>query len=234
MRSTGSVEREKQDPKTGLEPLSLVLFAICGLSLVLGGGYIGAKAAGFSFGKTMIDHQLKSPDVAGGGAEKTELEKYIDAGAAAYVACTGCHQSSGKGLGMIPPLVNSEWVNEGTERFAQIILNGLRGPITVAGDSYGAQEMPAQKVLLKDKQIAQVMTYVRHKFGGVTDIVVTPEMIAEARKKHGERNTPYTAGELAPADAMLPGDQPAWANPDAAPEAPPAEGGEGGAAPESN
>ena len=97
---------------------------------------------------------------------------------------------------------------------AQIVLNGIRGPITVNGTSYGAQEMPAQKGALSDQRIAQVITYVRERFGGITDTVVTKEMIADARNRHGERAAQYTAGELAARDAMLPGEQPAWMNPE--------------------
>ena len=50
----------------------------------------------------------------------------------------------------------------------------------------------------------------RERFGGITDTVVTKEMIADARNRHGERAAQYTAGELAAEDAMLPGEQPAW------------------------
>jgi hypothetical protein len=122
-------------------------------------------------------------------------------------------------------LVDSEWASQGTERFAQIILNGIRGPITVNGASYGAQEMPAQKGALNDQQIARVMSYVRVKFNGAVeaDPVVTKEMIADARNRFGDRGNLYTAGELAAADVMLPGEQPEWANPETAE----GEGGEG-------
>ena len=109
-------------------------------------------------------------------------------------------------------------MKEGTERFAQIVLNGLIGPISVAGNSYGAQAMLPQKALLNDQKIAQVMTYVRHNFGGVTDMVVTKEMVAEARKRHGDMAGSYNSADLAPADSMLPGGQPDWMNPENADE----------------
>ena len=204
--ATGSVKREKDDPRTGLEPLSLWLFAGCASVLILGGSYLGAKSAGFDFNKTGADiADAQKPEGAGASAVKTLLEQYIQAGQNAYITCQGCHQGNGMGLGLIPPLVESEWVSQGTERFAQIILNGLQGPVEVNGKSYGGQAMPAQKGGLKDLQIAQIMTFVRHQFGGATDGVVTKEMVADARSRFGDREGAYTVAELSAADVMLPG-----------------------------
>ena len=242
VRDHASLRREKEDPKTGLEPITLSLVAICAAALMIGGGYLGAKSGGFDFASTTQSGYVPGkPDIELAGAELSELDKYLLGGEAVYKAvCNGCHQVTGGGQGQIPPLVNSEWVNEGTERFAQIILNGMRGPISVNGASYGAQEMPAQKGALNDAQVAQVMSYVRHKFGGVTDIVVTKEMIAGAREKHGAKAGTNTVADLAAADSNLPGEQPEWLNPEPAAEAEapadgadaaPAEGG-GSAAPE--
>ncbi len=80
--------------------------------------------------------------------------------------------------------------------------------------------MPAQKGALNDLRVAQVMTYVRARFAGVSDVIVTKEMVEDARNRHGDRATQYTAGELVGADAMLPGEQPAWMSPDDDPSAP--------------
>ena len=70
------------------------------------------------------------------------------------------------------------------------------------------------------------MTYVRHQFNDVTDMVVTEEMVADARARFGDQAGAYTVAELSGADVMLPGDQPDWMNP-----AGEAEGGDGGDAP---
>lgn len=215
VRDHASLRREKEDPKTGLEPITLSLVAICAAALMIGGGYLGAKSGGFDFASTtQAGYVPGQPDIELAGVELSELDKYLLGGEAVYKAvCNGCHQVTGGGQGQIPPLVESEWVNEGTERFAQIILNGMRGPISVNGASYGAQEMPAQKGALNDAQIAQVMSYVRHKFGGVTDIVVTKEMVVAGRGKHGAQAGLNTVGTLAAADSNLPGEQPEWLNP---------------------
>lgn len=228
VRAQSSVKREKQDPKTGLEPISLWLFCICGLVLIVGGTYVGAKSAGLDFSQSALRDANPTPPAGyvPAEAELTPRGQWIKDGKGVYASvCAGCHQANGKGNGQIPPLVASEWVAEGSERFAQIIIKGLKGPITVAGASYGGQEMQPQGHL-KDKQIAQVMSYVREKFAGRSDIIITEEMVAHARKGSADRAGQYTASELAAADAMLPGEQPAWANPEAA-EGEAADGQEG-------
>ncbi|MFP6873385.1 MAG: cytochrome c [Verrucomicrobiales bacterium] len=217
VREHASARREKQDPEAGFEPLSLWFFSICACVLMVGGGYLGAKSAGFDFGSIQVSGYKAGapPNFTPVGPVLSERDKYFKAGEAVYkTVCNGCHQANGRGQGQIPPLVDSGWVTNGTERMAQIVLNGIRGPITVNGTSYGAQEMPAQKGALSDQRIAQVITYVRERFGGIADAVVTKEMIADARNRHGDRVAQYTAGELAAQDAMLPGEQPAWMNPE--------------------
>jgi hypothetical protein len=74
--------------------------------------------------------------------------------------------------------------------------------------------MPAQKGAINDKQIAQVMTYVRYKFGNITDSVVTKEMAEAARQKFGDNPKQYTASELSGPEVMLEGDQPDWLSPE--------------------
>ena len=214
---------EKPKPSADQEPFPVWLLIVCVVVLIVGGSYVGANSGGFEFANhNKSGYEPSVPaGISGKAPELSEFEKYVKGGEAVYRAvCNGCHQATGAGQGQIPPLVDSEWVTNGTERFAQIVLNGIRGPITVKGASYGGQEMPAQKGALKDKQIAQVMTYVRLRFGNISDSVVTKEMVESARQKFGTRPNQYTSGELAPEEAMLPGDQPEWL----APEEPEVEG----------
>ena len=214
--SLSSSSEENPKPSSGQEPFPVWLLVVCVVIMIIGGSYVGANSGGFSFSNNHIaGYQPSAPDgLTGKAPELSELEKYVNAGEAVYKAvCNGCHQGAGQGNGQIPPLVDSEWVNLGTERFAQIVLNGLSGPITVNGASYGGAAMPAQKGAINDKQIAQVMTYVRHKFGNITDSVVTKEMIEVARQKFGDNPNQYTASDLSAEDVMLEGDQPDWVSP---------------------
>ncbi len=204
---------ENPKPSSGQEPFPLWLLVVCVILMIIGGSYVGANSSGFNFTNNhKAGYQPSAPDgLTGKVAELSDFEKYVNGGEAVYKAvCNGCHQATGQGQGQIPPLVDSEWITQGTERFSQIVLNGLTGPITVNGASYGAAVMPAQKGAINDKQIAQVMTYVRYKFGNITDSVVTKEMAEAARQKFGDKPNQYTASELSGPEVMLEGDQPDW------------------------
>jgi mono/diheme cytochrome c family protein len=90
--------------------------------------------------------------------------------------------------------VNSDYVKGNPERMIAIVLNGVIGPITVDGKSY-TNMMPAQGAVLTDVKISQVTSYVRKAFGdGASPI--TPEQVAEARKKYGTRATSWSEAEL--------------------------------------
>jgi mono/diheme cytochrome c family protein len=78
--------------------------------------------------------------------------------------CSGCHQSNGQGqAGQIPPLAGNEDLFRSREFPLYVILNGLKGKITVHGTAYDNQ-MPSFNFLTNDK-IAAVVKYVRHSWG---------------------------------------------------------------------
>lgn len=81
------------------------------------------------------------------------------------IHCIACHQLNGQGLaGAFPPLVGSEWVLGPPERPIAIVLNGLMGEIEVKGQKWNSVMAPLGAVL-KDDQIAAVLTYVRNAWG---------------------------------------------------------------------
>ncbi len=109
--------------------------------------------------------------------------------------CIACHQPTGQGLPLVfPPLTKSPYVNGSAERFAAIILKGNIGPFTVDGKPFN-NVMPGQEALLDDAKIAAVMTWVRVNFGNSAP-PVSPEVVANARKKFTERKTSWTQPEL--------------------------------------
>jgi mono/diheme cytochrome c family protein len=79
--------------------------------------------------------------------------------------CIACHQANGLGVpGAFPPLAGSEWVTGSEERLVRIVLHGLQGPITVKGNEYNNVMAPLGAVL-KDEQIANVLSYIRQEWG---------------------------------------------------------------------
>ncbi len=208
-----AVKREKSEPTAGLEPVSIWAFIIAGLVMVAGGAYLGAySAGGLSMKNTyaVANYVPAERPVLEGSVvvEDTRpwIDKWMAGGKSVYATCQACHQTNGNGMpGQFPPLGDSEWVVNGTERLGAILFPGIQGPMSVKGSTYNGL-MPAQGAMLSDKQIAQVMTYIRRSFGNDAS-VVTEEMVKNARAKYGSRTAPWSEAELLeiPQDAMLPG-----------------------------
>ncbi len=114
--------------------------------------------------------------------------------------CMACHQTSGLGIeGAFPPLIKNEWVSGNPERTIRVILNGLMGKLTVAGTEYNSLMVPFADSL-SDKQIAEILTYIRQDFGNSSG-AVDESLVAAVRAEVGSRELSWTQEELA-----------AWAN----------------------
>lgn len=101
--------------------------------------------------------------------------------------CSGCHQSNGQGqAGQVPPLAGNEDVFRSREFPLYVILNGLKGKITVHGTTYDNQ-MPSFDFLSNGK-IAAVVHYVRNAWDNQSKRPkgmppVTSADVAKIRKK---------------------------------------------------
>jgi mono/diheme cytochrome c family protein len=222
-----AIQREKIEPRMGLEPLSLWLIAIYGLAIFFGGAYLGRYSGNFS-GEGLdplggAPRPLKA-GATGPSAQTTELSAF-DRGKKVFSAnCAVCHQPNGLGAAGqgYPPLVGSEWVTGSTKRLGMIILKGLQGPITVKGQQYGTAVMQPWDKTLSDAKIADVMTYIRQEWGNQAS-PVSPAGVAALRKELANHPDSYTEAELKtiPDDANLPGDDAAATKPGEPPGAPP-------------
>ena len=109
--------------------------------------------------------------------------------------CLGCHTEAGTGNpGVYPPLDGSEWVNTVPERLINILLHGMIGPVSVAGEEYNGL-MPGWAQALKDNEIAAVATYIRSAWGNFSPPITT-QQVTTAREANKGRTTPWTAQEL--------------------------------------
>lgn|SRR5690606_33733997 len=89
--------------------------------------------------------------------------------------CLVCHMADGTGVpGMYPPLINTEWVIGEKQRLIQITLQGLSGKIEVNGITYN-NVMPPNSYL-SDREIADVLTYVRQSFGNDASEITIEEV----------------------------------------------------------
>ncbi len=112
--------------------------------------------------------------------------------------CGTCHQPDGKGLvdSGFPPLAGTKWAVGDEVRLIKLTLKGLMGPIEVKGKAYaGHVPMTPFEGLLKDEEIAAVLTYVRNSFGNKAS-VVTPEAVKAVRASVKSRPGFYTPAEL--------------------------------------
>lgn len=109
-----------------------------------------------------------------------------------------CHQSDGGGLSAsgFPPLAGTKWVTGSDERLIKLVLNGLHGPIEVLGHKYGGQvPMTPFGGMLKDDEVAAVLTYVRNSFGNKAS-AVSPEKVKEVRASTKGKTGFYSPDEL--------------------------------------
>lgn len=123
------------------------------------------------------------------------------AGKAIYMRdgyCNTCHQGDGKGLEAagFPPLKESLWVTGSEDRLIKMVLKGLYGPIEVNGKKYPGQvPMTQYGGMLKDDEMAAVLTYVRNAFGNKAPAITT-EKVKQVRAAVKDKTGFYTPDEL--------------------------------------
>ncbi len=205
-----AIQREKREPRVGLEPLSIWLIAVYGLAIFAGGAYFGRYSGNFS-GDGLDPMMGPPPAKKGAGAvgqqqEQAELSPH-DRGKKIFAAnCQTCHQANGEGVpGQYPPLAGSEFTNGGSHRMAMIVLKGLQGPVKVKGQQFGSAVMQPWDKTLTDQKIADVMTYERSEWGNHAS-PVTAEQIAALRKELANHPESYSEQDvLAAPDEDVPG-----------------------------
>ena len=130
---------------------------------------------------------------------KQEAERLSKGKALYQQVCAGCHGLNGEGLKpLAPPLANSEWLSESSERLIKILLHGITGPVEVGGSSYQPPdilpEMPALAVL-NDNQIAEVLSYISNEWSNSADRI-SSDHVAKIRSATVSRRLPWTQEEL--------------------------------------
>ncbi|MGY4385748.1 glucose/arabinose dehydrogenase/mono/diheme cytochrome c family protein [Pedobacter sp. UYP24] len=102
------------------------------------------------------------------------------AGSAIYTKnCAACHMVDGGGVqDLNAPLIKTDYVLGNKTRLIKVLLKGLKG-VEINGEKY-SNVMPSHS-FLTDKQIADVLTYVRNSFGNKAGAVTRSE-VANVRK----------------------------------------------------
>jgi mono/diheme cytochrome c family protein len=134
-------------------------------------------------GKELVENAAPKPPE---HLNETEKKSFL-AGHEVYFRdahCATCHQPDGKGLDpAYPPLHDSIFVHGNPERLIKITLYGLMGPMELHGKKYdGKVPMTPFGGLLNDKEVADVLTYVRNSYGNKAT-AITPEQVKTVRDK---------------------------------------------------
>lgn len=145
---------------------------IMALLLVLALGACGSKS-----------QKNNQPQPAEQSADKVETKSEIQPnhpGKKVYDSvCLACHMADGSGVpGMHPPIIESDFVNGNKEELIKITLNGLSGKIEVNGETYNSIMPPHSH--LSNKEIADVLTYIRGSFGNNAS-EITPNEVEAVR-----------------------------------------------------
>ena len=109
--------------------------------------------------------------------------------------CANCHGGSGGGVpNRYPPLVDTRWVLEDSERLILIVLHGMIGPIEVRGQVYDEYKPPLAHQL-SDAEIATVLTYIRSSWGNEAP-PIGEEEVARTRRAYPQPRDPWTVEAL--------------------------------------
>jgi mono/diheme cytochrome c family protein len=143
-----------------------------------------------------LDRTLRWPDRPGvdPDEDRPSPEEFIALGRRLYSNCLTCHGPAGAGQrGIYPPLGGSTIVNGDPERFAKVLLHGLRGRTEVAGVVY--DNIMPKPPIDGDVELAAVMTYVRQAFGNAAS-PVGPALVQSVRQANTGRREPWDINQL--------------------------------------
>jgi len=179
-------QREMADPSERGQPIPLVVAVITFAVVVTGVFYILLSEP---FGRADLGDRRTLADLRPAAAQPGQGAD----GQQVFTAnCVACHQANGKGLpGVFPPLDGSEWVNGDARTLANIVLHGITGEISVAGQSYKGA-MPVFNHL-SDAELAAVLSHVRSTWSNKSEPVHVDLIAAE--RKSSTRTTPFAGGE---------------------------------------
>ncbi len=210
----GAILREKEEPKDGHEPIPLWLMTFFLIVAFWSGGYLCFYSGGFRgdvFSETQVVWGVLPPSA----SAKVDP---IAQGRKLFIGnCAACHQVTGLGQpGVYPPLAGSEWVLGAPNRLVTIVLNGLQGPVHVKGLVFNGA-MPTWAPVLKDAQLAAILTYVRQEWGNKAGPIAVEGVAALRAQQVSRAGKPMIEAEL---QALKPAELPSPAGIAPTPPAP--------------
>ncbi len=193
----GAALPEAAEPTVGSARAPIWLFVLFGALFYVSQLYVDGHSGGFH---AQVYEPYPSIEFVNDLQVKSEDDVIASKGKLIYgTYCAACHQANGLGApGQFPPLAGSEWVSAaGPGRIIRLVLDGGQGPMEVKGQVYAAAAMPPWKDVLKDEDIAAVLTFIRqNKEWGNGAASVKPQQVKAIREKMKDRVGPWDAGDL--------------------------------------
>jgi mono/diheme cytochrome c family protein len=185
------LSHQKPEKPDGNPTFPLLLLGIMCLAVFAGSIYLAHYSSRFD---PLIYNENQKPSTTKQGAVQLTASQR---GKRVFMAnCAVCHQANGQGMpNVYPPLVASEWVTDpaNEKHMVRIVINGLQGPITVAGKEFNNVMAPMGH--LNDQQIADVLSYIRTDWGNEGP-EVSVETVSAVRAEIGGRTGMWTVEEL--------------------------------------
>ncbi len=107
--------------------------------------------------------------------KKSPYNLSMDSGKKIYVLqCMTCHQADGTGVPNVNPPLNGKQVTGDKNKLIDIVIKGSASPVGINGVSYN-NPMPPNPAI-KDREVADVLTYIRNSFGNKASTVRESEV----------------------------------------------------------
>ena len=188
-----NLNREKHPPTNGFLVAPLVFVFMFGCLIFVCSIQLAHSTNGFQIHPTQEIVLLTDEE-----KEILRVERKVDSGKKIFtLRCASCHQTNGQGIAtQYPPLDGSEWVSANPELITKIILKGLKGEIIVKGEIYGASAAANMAAVpINDREIANVVTYVRQAWGNDSD-EITEDEVASIRSDSVDQTDQWIGDEL--------------------------------------
>jgi len=112
-----------------------------------------------------------------------------------FVHCVACHGRDGTGAArLFPPLAGSPWAAGPAEVPIRVVIHGMQGKLSVKGSEF-MNLMPGLGDRLTDRQVADVLSYVRVSFGNSAP-PVTEDEVAATRVATADQDDMYHVEEM--------------------------------------
>ena len=113
--------------------------------------------------------------------EKPLKQSILDGGEIYQDFCLQCHLDNGKGVeNAFPPLAKSDYLQNNIEASIRGIKYGLRGEITVNGNTYNGVMVNQG---LDEEEVADVMNYILNSWGNKAENQITVAQVLEVQKQ---------------------------------------------------